>query len=541
MGVVGRLDQYASMLATEFDDYSMSENLLLRSEQFDNAYWGKVSSSITQNSIVAPDGLSTADTLIEDTSNGSHALLRNVTKSTSVITYTFSVFAKLKDTRNIQLILSASDASGLATVTVNLSTGVISSGPINGSTFSNTSAKVQSYSNGWYRIALTTTSNTVTLINALIYVINGTSNTYTGDGTSGIYIWGVQLEESPVATDYTPTTTAAISRVLASTTNTNITGLGTYYSSGFYENVGFTTFLSANVFAPYDPVYDEFSGTSFGAGQGRYMRQNTDKSVIVYNEIDEITDFRDIVRSGLVLDLDAGMNSSFNNTGTTWNDLSGNGNNGTLVLGPTYNSANGGSIVFDGSNDYSTSTSVTNSLTTLQKEGSLTYEYWIKPTASIKLGYTESNGGSSFYSPGNATPQGLSGDLAYNYGDGGSIYVGFGFAFGTNGFVAGVHKNGYAPPILVDYQTYNGISHLVVIKNATNCSYYINGVLKKTSLTVAGGATIIGDTMSFIANSAGAFMNVFKGDIYSVKFYNRALTATEITQNYNALRNRFGL
>jgi hypothetical protein len=47
--------------------------------------------------------------------------------------------------------------------------------------------------------------------------------------------------------------------------------------------------MTANVFAPYDPVYDEFGGTLFGAGQGRYMRQNADKTVIVYNEIDEIT------------------------------------------------------------------------------------------------------------------------------------------------------------------------------------------------------------------------------------------------------------
>lgn len=70
--------------------------------------------------------------------------------------------------------------------------------------------------------------------------------------------------------------------------NPSITGFGTYYASEFSENVGITTTLDANVFAPYDPVYDEFGGTLFGAGQGRYMRQNTDKSVIVYNEIDEV-------------------------------------------------------------------------------------------------------------------------------------------------------------------------------------------------------------------------------------------------------------
>jgi hypothetical protein len=71
--------------------------------------------------------------------------------------------------------------------------------------------------------------------------------------------------------------------------NVRISGLGTYYASEFFENVGITTTLGANIFAPYDPVYDEFAGVLFGPGQGTFMRQNTDKSVIVYNEIDEVT------------------------------------------------------------------------------------------------------------------------------------------------------------------------------------------------------------------------------------------------------------
>jgi hypothetical protein len=70
----------------------------------------------------------------------------------------------------------------------------------------------------------------------------------------------------------------------------SITGLGTYYASEFNENVGLgTTVLTANVFPPYNLLYDEFAGVLYGPGQGRYMRQNTDKSVIVYNEIDEVT------------------------------------------------------------------------------------------------------------------------------------------------------------------------------------------------------------------------------------------------------------
>jgi hypothetical protein len=71
--------------------------------------------------------------------------------------------------------------------------------------------------------------------------------------------------------------------------NPSITGLGTYYASEFSENVGIGTTLFANVFPPYDIVYDEFASVSYGPGQGTFMRQNTDKSVIVYNEIDEVT------------------------------------------------------------------------------------------------------------------------------------------------------------------------------------------------------------------------------------------------------------
>jgi len=71
--------------------------------------------------------------------------------------------------------------------------------------------------------------------------------------------------------------------------NPSITGLGTYYASEFSENVGIGTTLFANVFPPYDIFYDEFASVSYGPGQGTFMRQNTDKSVIVYNEIDEVT------------------------------------------------------------------------------------------------------------------------------------------------------------------------------------------------------------------------------------------------------------
>ena len=289
MPVVGRLDQYASMLAWEFDDYSMSENLLTYSEQFDNTSgWSTSGVTVTPNVTTAPDGTLTAELMTEDTGTNVHWIFYSTAPYTTN-TYTFSIFAKQgvgsRYLRFTGFGLSAASQNAI----FDISSGIVYSPP---TTTIFKSASIIPYPNGWYRCICNIQYSGVgqrPFFGMTDSTTNFGSYTYTGNGTSGFYIWGAQLEYGSVATDYTPTTTTAINRVLASTTNTNITGLGTYYSSGFDENVGFTTFLSANVFPPYDPVYDEFGGTLFGAGQGRYMRQNTDKSVIVYNEIDEVT------------------------------------------------------------------------------------------------------------------------------------------------------------------------------------------------------------------------------------------------------------
>lgn len=328
MGVIGRLDQYASMLAWEFDDYSMSENLFLYSEQFNQSSWTNESSFETAETTgtLSPDRVNTAEKLIGNNGQANRQSIYQIISCTLGTTYTFSVFLKQAERRYATIWFDTANITEGAFYGSNnyidLQTGIIANGT--------TQTRIVAYPNGWYRCYVTATPSFTGSLKLNLSI--GTPNNaadgagtiayqYTGDGVSGIYIWGAQIERGSVPTDYTPTTTTAINRVLASTTNTNITGLGTYYSSGFDENIGFTTFLPANVFSPYDPVYDEFAGVSYGPGQGRYMRQNTDKSVIVYNEIDEISDFRDIVRNGLVLDLDAGMNASYNGSGTTWRDL----------------------------------------------------------------------------------------------------------------------------------------------------------------------------------------------------------------------------
>jgi hypothetical protein len=271
--IVARLDQYASMLCNEFDDYSMSENLLLYSG-IPSANWtANLSATLTDNSSTSPDGILNATQIAASASAGSGVFVFLTLTGGTV--YTYSLFVKAVSGSNS--IYFGNDAGGtqIALVTVNTSTGVAS---LSGGSPTNITST--SYPNGWYRVSFTFTTSVTSGHSFVIYNGAASANTWLA--------WGAQLERGTL-TDYTPTTGTAISRVLPATTNTNITGLGTYYSSGFDENVGFTTFLSANVFPPYDLVYDEFAGTLYGVGQGIYMRQYTDKTVIVYNEIDEIT------------------------------------------------------------------------------------------------------------------------------------------------------------------------------------------------------------------------------------------------------------
>jgi hypothetical protein len=241
--------------------------------------------------------------------------------------------------------------------------------------------------------------------------------------------------------------------------------------------------------------------------------------------------FKDIVTSGLILSLDAANTKSYSGSGTTWLDLGSGGYNGNLVNSPSFNSDKSGCFVFNGSSQYANVS--TPALTTLEMEGSLTYEYWVKPTGTVYGSFTETTTGTQYFTPG--TNQGLGGDRSYRYNN--LSYRGFQFCFGTNGFVAGLHNFDIAPVFLVDYKTYTGINHLVVIKNTYNCQYYINGTLRKTSLT---SGAIIGDSMSTLTSFDGTYFGrYFSGNIYSIRFYKRALSSQEILQNYNALKNRF--
>jgi len=168
-------------------------NLLTYSEQVDNAAWTKTSLSVTANSLSAPDGTVTADKFIETAANNLH---RVISSSFAAGTYTISVYAKAGERTKVELVTAPVDAR------FDLSTGTVISG---------TGASIVSVGNGWYRCVLTFTQAISSSVGYGLLDASGNA-TYTGDGTSGAYFWGAQLEQGSFSTSYIPTVAASVTR-----------------------------------------------------------------------------------------------------------------------------------------------------------------------------------------------------------------------------------------------------------------------------------------------------------------------------------------
>ena len=188
-------------------------NLLVRSEEFNTA-WTPLGTSITPNAAASPSGATTADLMTETSTTGYHEIYVN--SNASAGTYTFSIFVKNNSgTRHLNLTFSNGQTNAIS-LRVNAVTGSLSSIYTEGSTFSAATSTVTSYANGWYRVSVSFATSSSFFCGIGLSTSSGAPpannyglESYAGDGTSGIYIWGAQLELGATAGEYVQTTSAA--------------------------------------------------------------------------------------------------------------------------------------------------------------------------------------------------------------------------------------------------------------------------------------------------------------------------------------------
>ena len=234
-------------------------NAILQSETFSTT-WTATRSSITDNTVVSPAGTLTADVLIGNTENNIHFISQNPT--TTATSTTFSIYAKAAGRNFVALQISDSSNTGRVTY-FNLSTGVV------GTTGTGITASMVSVGNGWYRCVATVAtayagSNTCVVA---IADVDG-SLTYTGDGYSGIYIWGAQLEAGAFATSYIPTVASQVTRSAdaASMTGTNFSSWyradeGTFYAEFAPASSNFGS--NKNIFVASDGTTNNYNGLRY--------------------------------------------------------------------------------------------------------------------------------------------------------------------------------------------------------------------------------------------------------------------------------------
>lgn len=297
--------------AANAKSFDANENLLTYSEQLDNVAWTKTRGSAVSNTAISPDNTLTADSFIEDTTaTSSHYFFGSAVTLTIGLTYTFSCYVKANG-RNFIAVQGDIGQGNLGGPTgFDLSTGVYTLGA------SVTSASITNVGSGWYRISVTAVA---TGINAYAGMALRTSygvgiQTYTGDGTSGIYIWGAQFERASSASRYYATTGSAKNRgtslIDLSGNGKNATlANGVVYN---YFNNGILNFNGTNQYA----TCSHPTGSSYGITYEIFVKLNelTDNVILGFNNSTYFSGLSIIGGTRFIGYLSASNYKYFNNT-----------------------------------------------------------------------------------------------------------------------------------------------------------------------------------------------------------------------------------
>ena len=197
---------------------SSSTNLYTQSADLSHVDWqpsGSANYTRTANVGTGPDGVNGSTLLTVKSGLNSFSATapsQNLTKAASVKTYTFSLYVKDNGASGLRVrFYFDAGATNFINGTFNLLTGTLVSAS-SGGTATSPSGSIASVGHGWYRVTLTGTSDSSTILRTQIFCGNTTGSSFTGDDIKGTYMWGAQLEEVSAATSYIPTTTAAVTR-----------------------------------------------------------------------------------------------------------------------------------------------------------------------------------------------------------------------------------------------------------------------------------------------------------------------------------------
>jgi hypothetical protein len=299
-------------------------------------------------------------------------------------------------------------------------------------------------------------------------------------------------------------------------------GKGPTSSTGYYNGIsppsgGYTIYLNKETGGPsiYTASNDAqlISLTNSIAGQSYttaneclvYFAGQTDKMVLNRN-------YEGIVTDGLILNLDAGFTPSYPKNGTTWYDISKT-NNGTLTNGPTFSTDGWGSIVFDGSDDFVSLNGVNSSYFTINT--------WVKYNQFISnfQGY-------GIVSNNTSTSNGF------------MLYQSTDAPFNRAKIFVVTTSSGLSVLDTTTLLSTNIWYNILATYDGNDIKFYING---NFDVSTSKNGTVSPNPGSLILGKVSYNSSPFQGSISITQIYNRALSATEVLQNYNAQKGRFGL